>query len=136
VSRQEQVLRAFPFGKKLSKRCSRIRDSPEIPGAAAAMYNPIVWLLLKLIDLYTWVVIIAVVMSWLVAFNVINIHNQLARSIVQTLDAVTEPVFRQVRRVIPPIGGLDISPLIVLIALEFLSYAIVYFFPPNAIRYY
>jgi YggT family protein len=74
------------------------------------------------------VIIIAVVMSWLVAFGVINMHNRLARSVVQALDAVTEPVFRQVRRVIPPIGGLDLSPLIVLIALQFVSYVLVYYF--------
>jgi YggT family protein len=91
------------------------------------MYNPIVWLLLRLIDLYTWVIIIAVVTSWLVAFGVINVHNQLARMIVQALDAVTEPVFRQVRRVVPALGGLDISPLIVLIVLQFLSYLLVYY---------
>ncbi|MGD0865856.1 MAG: YggT family protein [Rhizomicrobium sp.] len=95
------------------------------------MYNPVVWLLLQLIDIYVWVVIIAVVMSWLVAFGVINIHNRLARSIVQALDAVTEPVFRQVRRVVPALGGLDISPLIVLIALQFVRYLLVYFFTPS-----
>lgn len=89
--------------------------------------NPFVWLILELISLYTYVVVAAVIVSWLVAFGVINTHNQLARSVVQFLDAVTEPVFRQVRRVIPPIGGLDISPLIVLIALQFLSYLISYY---------
>jgi YggT family protein len=93
-------------------------------------YNPFVpfiWLLLRLIDIYIWVVIIAVVMSWLVAFGVINTFNPFARSVVRFLDAVTEPVFRQVRRVIPPIGGLDLSPLIVLILLQFLSYSISYY---------
>jgi YggT family protein len=94
------------------------------------MYNPAILLVLRLIDLYTWVVIIAVVVSWLVAFGVINTFNHFARSIVQALDALTEPVFRQVRRVIPPIGGLDLSPLIVLILLEFLSYVIVYYSVP------
>lgn len=94
------------------------------------MYNPAVWLLLRLIDLYTWIVIIAVVVSWLVAFGVINTYNRFARGAVQALDALTEPVFRQVRRVIPPIGGLDLSPLIVLILLEFLSYVIVYYSVP------
>ena len=91
-------------------------------------YNPFVWLILRLLDIYTWVVIAAVIMSWLVAFGVVNTYNQFARSAVQLLDALTEPVFRQVRRVIPPIGGLDISPLIVLIALQFLSYLIAYYF--------
>jgi YggT family protein len=91
------------------------------------MINPFVWLALELISLYTWVVIIAVVVSWLIAFGVINVYNHIVRSIVQALDAITEPVFRQVRRVIPPIGGLDLSPLIVLIALQFLSYLISYY---------
>ena len=88
--------------------------------------NPIIWLLQELISLYWWIIIIAVVMSWLVAFGVINTFNRFARSVVGFLDAVTEPVFRQVRRVIPPISGLDLSPLIVLIFLEFLSLSIDY----------
>jgi YggT family protein len=90
------------------------------------MENPILWLLQELISLYWWIVIIAVVMSWLVAFGVVNTFHPFARGIVRFLDAVTEPVFRQVRRVIPPIGGLDLSPLIVLILLEFLSMSINY----------
>ncbi|HTK80381.1 MAG TPA: YggT family protein [Rhizomicrobium sp.] len=89
--------------------------------------NPFVWLLLTLIDIYTWVIIAAVVVSWLVAFGVINTYNQFARAIVRFLDAATDPVFRQVRRIIPPLGGLDISPLIVLIALQFIRYAIAYY---------
>ncbi len=91
------------------------------------MVNPFVWLALELISLYTWIIVIAVVVSWLVAFGVINVHNHIARSIVQGLAAITEPVFRQVRRIIPSIGGLDLSPLIVLIALQFLSYLITYY---------
>ena len=89
--------------------------------------NPFVWLLLTLIDIYTWVIIAAVVVSWLVAFGVINTYNQFAHAIVRFLDAATDPVFRQVRRIIPPLGGLDISPLIVLIALQFIRYAIAYY---------
>jgi YggT family protein len=91
------------------------------------MVNPFIWLALEIIDIYTWIVVAAVIVSWLIAFGVINIHNRYARMVVQFLDAVTEPVFRQVRKVIPPIGGLDLSPLIVLIALQFLSYLIVYY---------
>ncbi|HKD22235.1 MAG TPA: YggT family protein [Rhizomicrobium sp.] len=92
------------------------------------MINPIVWLLQQLISIYWWIVIIAVVMSWLVAFGIVNTFNNVARSVVGFLDAVTEPVFRQVRRVIPPISGLDLSPLIVLIGLEFLSVSIDYIY--------
>ena len=74
-----------------------------------------------LVDLYIFVIIAAVVVSWLIAFGVLNTYNPLARSLVQMLDALTEPVFRRVRRIIPPLGGLDLSPLIVLLILEALQ---------------
>ena len=78
-------------------------------------------LLRVILQFYTWVVIAAVIVSWLVNFGVINIHNQFARMAVTTLFALTEPVFRQIRRVIPPFGGLDLSPLIVIFAIYFLD---------------
>jgi YggT family protein len=89
--------------------------------------NPFIWLVLELIEIYTYVVVAAVIVSWLIAFGVLNTYNSFARSIVTFLDAATEPVFRQVRKIIPPIGGLDIAPLIVLIGLQFLSYLISYY---------
>jgi len=89
-------------------------------------HNPIVALLLFLLDIYWWVVVVAVVLSWLVLFGLLNMHNHIARSIVRALAALTEPVFRRIRRVIPPIGGLDLSPLIVLIAIWFLQYVLVW----------
>jgi YggT family protein len=89
-------------------------------------HNPIIALLLLLLDLYWWVVVIAVVVSWLVAFGVLNTYNHLARSVIRALDALTEPVFRQIRRVIPPLGGLDLSPLIVLIGIWFIEYILVW----------
>jgi YggT family protein len=92
------------------------------------MHNPIIWLILLLLDLYTWVIIGAVVASWLVAFGVINTANSLVRSLLMTLDALTDPVFRQVRRVIPPFGGLDLSPVVVLIAVQAISYTLNYYF--------
>jgi YggT family protein len=88
------------------------------------MFNPVSALIINVLEIYKWVVIAAVVASWLVAFNVINIHNNVVRTVVRFLDALTEPVFRQVRRVIPPMGGLDLSPIIVFIAIWFIEYAI------------
>jgi len=90
------------------------------------MANPIVALILLLLDLYWWVVIAAVIVSWLIAFNVINTHNDLVRSLLRGLNALTEPLFRQIRRVIPPMGGLDLSPLVVLIGIWFIQYCIGY----------
>jgi YggT family protein len=71
-------------------------------------------------------VIAAVIVSWLIAFRVINVSNQFVRSIVSFLYAITEPLFRLIRRVVPSFGGIDVSPIIVLIGLWFLRYAIVW----------
>lgn len=59
--------------------------------------NPFIWLILELIQVYTWIVVAAVIVSWLVVFGVINTYNRLARQVVQFLDAITDPVFRQVQ---------------------------------------
>jgi YggT family protein len=83
--------------------------------------TPLFWLVDTLLELYIAVVIAAVIASWLVAFGVLNLSNPLARQLVQILDALTEPLFRRVRRIIPPIGGLDLSPIIVLIGIELLQ---------------
>lgn len=91
------------------------------------MMNPIFALIYVVLDIYWWIVIVAVVMSWLITFNVINLHNNIVRGIVRTLDALTEPVFRQVRRILPPMGGLDLSPIVVILAIWFLQYLIRYF---------
>ncbi|HEX4861500.1 MAG TPA: YggT family protein [Rhizomicrobium sp.] len=88
--------------------------------------NPIVSLILLLLDLYKWVVIVAVIVSWLVIFRVINLSVPAVRQALRFLDAMTEPVFRQVRRVIPAVGGFDLSPLIVLIAIWFLQMSVVW----------
>ena len=90
------------------------------------MLNPIAALLIEILEIYKWVVILAVVVSWLTAFNVINVHNNFVRSMLRVLYALTEPVFRQVRKVIPPIGGLDLSPIIVFLVIWFLQYTIQY----------
>ena len=90
--------------------------------------NPIIWLILTLLDVYSWIVLAAVIMSWLLAFNVVNYHNNIVRSVVRFLDVLTEPVFRQVRRFLPSIGGLDLSPIVVFIAIIFLQKLVVYFY--------
>jgi YggT family protein len=87
----------------------------------APLVVTLLWLFNTLVELYIFVIIAAVVVSWLVAFGVLNTYNPMARAVVRMLDALTEPVFRRIRRVIPPLGGLDLSPLIVLIALQALK---------------
>ena len=74
----------------------------------------------KVIDIYTWIVIASAIMSWLVAFGVVNVRNQFIRVIVDLLYRVTEPVLRPIRRLLPNLGGVDISPVILLLGLFFL----------------
>lgn len=83
--------------------------------------TPVFDLIAVILNLYQFVVIAMVVMSWLIGFNVINRHNQIVDMIWRTLLAVTEPVLRPIRRMMPPLGGLDLSPLILLLAIFFLQ---------------
>jgi YggT family protein len=62
-----------------------------------------------------WIIIIQGVMSWLIAFNVINTHNDVVRSIWMTLDKMTDPLYRPIRRIMPDFGALDLSPMVVII---------------------
>ncbi len=78
-------------------------------------------LLITVLDLYWWVVIISVILSWLVAFDVLNTRSQAAQTIWRAVDALTEPLLRPIRSVLPAIGGLDLSPLILLLGIQFLQ---------------
>ena len=86
--------------------------------------------LLELVDtiltIYIWVLIIQAVLSWLIAFNVINTYNNFVRTLLRALESLTEPVFRRIRKVIPPMGGLDLSPLVVLVVIWFIQYSLVW----------
>ena len=74
-----------------------------------------------LITLYVYVIIAGVIMSWLIAFGVINAYNPMVRSIWQALNAVTEPLLRPIRAMLPNMGGIDISPIILLLACTFVQ---------------
>jgi len=77
--------------------------------------KPLIEVLIYLLDFYWWIVIIAVVVSWLIAFNVINTRNHAVAMVTDVLYRLTEPVFRPIRNLMPNLGGLDFSPLIVLL---------------------
>ena len=68
-----------------------------------------------LLTVLTWIIIIQAILSWLVAFNVINTYNDFVRSLLNALDRITEPLYRPVRRILPDFGGIDFSPLVVLL---------------------
>jgi YggT family protein len=78
-----------------------------------------------LINLYVWVIIASVIVSWLIAFNIVNPYNPFVRSVWQALGALTEPLLRPIRRYMPDLGGLDISPIVLLLACYFLRSVVI-----------
>lgn len=81
-----------------------------------ALFNIVDYLLWILM----WVIIIQVILSWLFAFNVLNTSSQGLRTFVEALNRITEPLYRPIRRLLPDFGGIDFSPLIVLILIQIL----------------
>ena len=83
------------------------------------MYS-ILMLIDRIIDIYVWVIILSAVLSWLVAFDIVNMRNRFVYLVGDALNRITEPVYRPIRRFLPDMGGLDLSPLIVILGLWFL----------------
>lgn len=91
------------------------------------MINPFLWLVLTLLDLYFYVIFATVIMSWLIAFNVINGSNPYVRQIAHALRRLTEPLLGPIRRMLPNLGAIDISPIVLLIVLQFVRYLVAYY---------
>ena len=83
--------------------------------------NALFWLINQVIGLYITLVIIQVVLSWLVAFNVVNTSNRFVYLVGDFLYRVTEPALKPVRRILPAMGGMDLSPVVLILLLYFLQ---------------
>jgi YggT family protein len=82
------------------------------------------------LQLYTWLLIISAVLSWLIAFNVVNTRNQFVATVWDMLYKITEPVLRPIRNMLPNMGGIDISPIILLLLIFFIERVIVLYLYP------
>lgn len=82
--------------------------------------NALLWLIDTIINLYIWVLILSAVMSWLISFNVVNTRNRVVYMLSDFLYRVTEPALRPIRRIVPTLGGIDLSPVILILLLAFL----------------
>lgn len=78
----------------------------------------------QLISMYQFLIIAAVIMSWLIGFGIINPYNQIARAIWNFLQTITEPALRPIRAMLPDFGGIDISPIVLLLALQFIQHVV------------
>jgi YggT family protein len=87
--------------------------------------------ILLALDLYTYVVIAAVILSWLIAFNVVNTYNGVVRAIVNAVNALTEPVLRPIRQALPNFGGLDLSPIVLFLGIFLVQRIIIQYIYPN-----
>ena len=85
------------------------------------MLAPFIEVVLILLDFVWWLIIASVVVSWLVAFGVLNTRNDVVYRALDILNRITDPLLRPIRRLIPPMGGLDLSPMIVLLIIYVLQ---------------
>lgn len=83
--------------------------------------GPLFWLISTVIQLFIWALIISAVLSWLVAFNVVNTSNRFVYMVGDFLHRITEPALRPIRSIIPNLGGIDLSPLVLILLLIFLQ---------------
>lgn len=99
------------------------------PGTLPTM-RALLDVILVVLQLYVWVLIAAAVLSWLVAFNVVNPYNSFVRSVGEFLYRITEPVLAPIRNRLPSMGGLDLSPMVLILLIFFLQQVIAYYIYP------
>jgi YggT family protein len=102
------------------------RQSPRIPAMRALLD-----VILIALEIYMYIVIAAVILSWLVAFNIVNTRHPFVAAIADFLYRITEPVLRPIRRRLPDLGGIDISPIVLFLVIILIDRVIRYYIYPN-----
>jgi YggT family protein len=93
---------------------------PDRKGAEAAM-DALIWLINSIINIFIFILIVQVIMSWLIAFNVVNTRNRFVYMVADVAYKITEPVLRPIRRILPNFGGIDLSPVVLILLLGFIQ---------------
>jgi len=88
-------------------------------------------IVLFVLTLYIWLLIASAILSWLMVFNVVNTRNQFVAMVADFLYRITEPVLRPIRRFMPNLGGIDISPMILILLVILIQRIIIYYIYPN-----
>jgi len=92
---------------------------------------PLIEFIVYVIQLYIWVIIASAILSWLIAFNVVNTSNRFVYSLAEVLYRVTEPALRPIRSILPNLGGIDMSPVILILIILLLENIIIRYIYPN-----
>src|SRR5579863_3042718 len=100
------------------------------PASSPAM-RAVLDIILIVLDLYVWLLIAAAILSWLIAFNVVNTRNQFVSAVAEFLYRITEPLLAPIRSFMPNLGGLDISPIILILIIMFIQRVITYYIYPS-----
>ncbi|CAA2107409.1 hypothetical protein MBUL_04146 [Methylobacterium bullatum] len=95
----------------------------------------LLWLFDTVVQLFIYVLIASAVLSWLVAFNVVNVRNPIVSQIGEVLYRLTEPVLRPIRSILPNLGGIDLSPIVLVLLLLFISRLLHEVIPPQTVVY-
>jgi YggT family protein len=90
-------------------------------------------IVLMVLELYIYLLIASAILSWLIAFNVINTRNQFVAAVAEFLYRITEPLLAPIRNFMPNLGGLDISPIILILIIVFIEKVIIYYIYPNVL---
>ena len=88
-------------------------------------------IILLILDIYIWLLIASAVLSWLIAFNVVNTRNQFVAMVADFLYKITEPVLRPIRSVLPSLGGIDVSPVVLILIIILIKDIIVRYIYPS-----
>ena len=83
--------------------------------------EPFVYLLYRILDVYYYILIINIILSWLIAFNVLNTYNRFVGMILYATQRLTNPLLNPIRRFLPNLGGLDISPIVLILLIFFIK---------------
>ena len=122
-----------PAESGLKSACLAASDPVHLSrhSGTAAIMRSILYVILLLLDIYIWLLIAAAILSWLVAFNVVNARNQFVHMVGDFLYRITEPVLRPIRNVMPNLGGIDLSPVILILLIILIKDIIVRYIYPS-----
>jgi YggT family protein len=122
---------APPHGRLAGSRRGGYTFAALPPRLTESAMRAILDVILIVLDLYIYIVIAAAVLSWLVVFNVVNPRNQFVATVGEFLYRITDPVLRPIRNMLPAMGGIDISPIILFLIIILIQRIIVYYIYPN-----